>query len=172
MRDERTNKRLWSDLSSIDIARLHNTDRVKSLAVLQCAVRILYKQPNVITVLNELASVLPGAFQHPAIAAVRLCLGNKEVKTSGFVNSPYVLCAEFSTADSLPGSVEVIYNADASSGNMPAFVDEEQVLLTTLADMLRIAYDRWQAEERLQLSEERYRTFIKSDFVNRLDYGC
>jgi PAS domain S-box-containing protein len=120
------------------------------------------KQPDITTVLNALAAVLPGAFQHPSIAAVRLCLGNKEVKTSGFVNSRYALHAEFITADSLPGSIEVIYNDAGSSGNMPAFVNEEQVLLTTLADMLRIAYDRWQAEERLQLSEERYRTFVKA----------
>jgi two-component system sensor histidine kinase UhpB len=138
------------------------TDRAKSLMVLHCAVRILHKQPNIMTVLNELAAVLPAAFQHPAITAVCLRLGNKEVTTRGFFNSPQTLRAEFVTADSLPGSVEVVYNNDASSGNMPAFVDEEQVLLTTFADMIRIAYDRWQTEERLQLSEERYRTFVKA----------
>lgn len=131
-------------------------ERVKELTTLHTAAQILQRQgSNTRAVLRELAALLPRAFQYPHQAAVRLRLGRDEAATSGFVDSPTALRADFVTSDRQPGSIEVVYSAD--DVGRPPFAAEEQALINTLADMLRTTHDRWQAEIALRESEERYR---------------
>ncbi len=147
-RSEDENRRLLRELA----------ERVKELTTLYEAARVLQQgQADLASVLRELADLLPPAFQHPESTAARVRVGPVEAATPGFADSPAALRAEFTTADGQAGSIEVVSTAGRRPEAAGPFLAEERLLLDTLSDMLRAAYDRRQAEERLRATSEQLR---------------
>ena len=133
-------------------------ERVKELTALHAAARILQQEEaEVPAVLHELVKLLPASFQYPEITVARLRLGQITAATPDFATSPTALRADFKTADGQPGSVEVVYTDDRPHADEGPFLAEEGALINTLADMLRIFYDRRRAEEQLRRSNEELR---------------
>lgn len=123
-------------------------ERVKELTALHAISRALQQEwPGTKVLLGKLTSLLPLAFQHPEITAVRLRIGQATVETPGFSESSPVLQADFTTIDGQPGSVQVIYTEDRPRGVDGLFLSEEQALINTVADMLCTAYNRKQVED-------------------------
>lgn len=152
-RAELENKKLLHDV----------TERVKELTALHATARILQDVwSDVGLLLRELAALLPPAFQYPEIAAARVRLGDAEAQTPGFTDSGPVLLARFNTADFLEGSIEVVYNESRPAEAEGPFAAEERALIDTVADMLRVAYDRRGAAAALRESEERYRDMVEN----------
>jgi PAS domain S-box-containing protein len=138
---------------------LHDlTERVKELAALHDAARILQQEgTEVPTLLRHLAELLPPAFQYPETTAARVRLGHDEAVTLGFTDSPSTLRVDFATTDGQLGSIEVVYIGNSPPTTEWAFLAEEHRLISTLADMLRTAYDRRQAEKQLRSTSEKLR---------------
>jgi PAS domain S-box-containing protein len=111
---------------------------------------------------RQLAEILPPAFQHAEVAAARVQIGRTAASGPGFSDSPAALRADFTTADGQPGSIEVVYTDGRTAEAGGLFLDEEQALVNTLADMLRTAYDRRQAEIAMRESEERFRQLAEN----------
>jgi PAS domain S-box-containing protein len=152
-RAEDENKKLLHDL----------TERVKELTALHATARILqdvWSDGGLL--LRELAGLLPPAFQYPEIAAARVRLGHLEAQTPGFTDAGPVLLARFNTADFLEGSIEVAYTEDRLAEAEGPFLSEERALINTVADMLRVSYDRSRAAAALRESEERYRDMVEN----------
>jgi PAS domain S-box-containing protein len=138
-------------------------ERVKELTALHNAARILQQeQVDTASVLRELAELLPPAFQYPEITAARVSLGGIEAATAGFASSPSALRADCMTANGQPCSIEVVYTAERPPAAEGPFLAEERRLINTLADMLRAAYDRRQAEEQLRQTTEQLRALSAS----------
>jgi PAS domain S-box-containing protein len=143
---------------------LHDlTKRVKELTALHTAARALERaDAGIVQTLRQIAELLPPAFQHPEIAAARVRLGDIEMKTPGFSGSAPSLRADFTTANwqagsIQSGSIEVAYTEDLPLGAGGRFLPEEQALLNTLADMLRIFYDQRRGEEQLRAARDQLR---------------
>jgi PAS domain S-box-containing protein len=138
-------------------------ERVKELTALHKLSRIIQQEDaDTPTVLRELASLLPSAFQYPEVAAARVRISDIESVTRGFTYSPAALRAEFTTADGRTGSIEVVYTQERPPEAEGAFLVEERSLINTLADMLRTAYDRRRAEETLRAREQLFRSLIEN----------
>lgn len=151
-RAEDENKKLLHDL----------TERIKELTALHAAARLLQTAwDSTDDVLSEIAALLPPAFQYPGVTAARLRLGETEALTSGFTDSRPVLTSEFVTANHLKGRIDVVYTEDRPPEADGPFLAEEQQLLDTIADMLRVAHDRHRAAAALRQSEERYRDMVE-----------
>lgn len=155
---EEENQKLLRDLA----------ERIKELTALHGAARILQREwTDTATVLRELAALLPSAVQYSEVAAARICIGQIEVATprvatSRFAPSPSALRADFTTADNQPGRIEVLYTEDRPPAAIGPFLIEEHDLINTVADMLRTAYDRRQAEIALRESEGRFRQLAEN----------
>jgi PAS domain S-box-containing protein len=150
---EDENKKLLHDL----------TERVKELTALHAAARTLQEEwSDVGALLQEIVSLLPAAFQFPEIAAARICLGEIKAATPGFTESRAPLTAKFVTADGAQGSIDVIYLEDRPPDAEGPFSAEERALINTIADMLRVAYDRRRTSTALRESEERYRDMVEN----------
>ena len=136
------------------------TERVKELTALHAAARILQQEwSDIGGLLHEIATLLPPAFQYPEITQARIRLGENEAQTPGFTDSRRpALIIEFHTAEGEKGAIEVVYTGDNPPG---AFVPEERALISTVADMLRVVYDRRRATAALRESEERYRDMVE-----------
>jgi PAS domain S-box-containing protein len=138
-------------------------ERVKELTALHNAARVLQQeQVDTASVLRELAELLPPAFQYPEITAARVRLGGIEAATAGFASSPSALRADCMTANGQPCSIEVVYTAERPHAAEGPFLAEERRLINTLADMLRAAYDRRQAEAQLRQTTEQLRALSAS----------
>jgi PAS domain S-box-containing protein len=157
-------------------------ERVKELTALHGATHILQQTKGISAdALCQVVSLIPPAFQYPEVTSARICLGPIE---SGprFTNSASVLRADFTTADKQRGSIEVVYTDERPDEMFGPFLAEERALIITLADMLRISYDRSHAEEelrsttqqlralsaRLQAAREEERTFIAREIHDEL----
>ncbi|HSE86704.1 MAG TPA: PAS domain S-box protein, partial [Candidatus Binatia bacterium] len=132
---------------------VHNLgDRVKELTALHRAARILQNEAQPLPdLLQQFVVVLPPAWQYPEITAARIRLGELEFATPNFKQTPWTQRADFSVAEGLQGVIEVVYLEDKPSEQDGPFLAEERSLINSLAELLRSAIERRQAQEQVSL---------------------
>jgi PAS domain S-box-containing protein len=127
-------------------------ERVKELTALHRAARILQNdQQTTPEWLQQLVTVLPLAWQYPEITAARIQLGELEYATPNFKQTPWMQRADFSVAEGLRGTIEVVYLEKMLAEKEGPFLAEERNLIDSLAEVLRSAIERRQAQEQLSL---------------------
>ena len=140
-------------------------ERVKELTAVHMTAHILQREePDLQKLLNDLAKLLPPAFQYPEVTAGRVRLGEQEAATPGFTDSAPILRSAFTTADGKQGAIEVVYTEERPPAHEGPFLHEERSLLITLADMLRNAYDQRSATAGMRASEAQLRFYANATF--------
>jgi len=119
-------------------------ERSKELGFLHHVTRLIHTRGEPRDTLRAVLELLPSAMCYPELAGARLCLGPLELQTQGYVQSKLSLRAEFAVGDQGKGFVEVCYASAPPSG--PTFLEEEQSLLGSLAELLRGHFELMQAE--------------------------
>jgi PAS domain S-box-containing protein len=132
---------------------LHCLDeRVKELTALHRAARILQnEQQTTPEWLQQFVAVLPPAWQYPEVTAACIRLGELEFATPSFKQTPWTQRADFSVAEGLRGTIEVVYLDERPAEQEGPFLAEERNLIDSLAEMLRAAIERRQAQEQVSL---------------------
>ena len=91
-------------------------ERVKELTALHHTARLLEdEQLGVAGLLEQIATLLPPAFQFPDVTEASVFYGDAAVQTPGFVETPWKMAAEFQTTDGTRGALSVVY-LDAAPG--------------------------------------------------------
>lgn len=141
-------------------------ERVKELSCLHRFGLILREEKELPVILNKLLALLPPAFQFPELTQAHIQLAGQDIQTPYFQPSPHRLRAELRAHDQETGLIEVVY-----SDPSVAFLPEEEALLKTLAEMLRIDYEQRLALEALSSSERQLRALFAAmkDVVIVLD---
>src|SRR5262249_15927286 len=130
----------------------HLGERVKELTALHGTARILQnEQQTTAQWLRQIVDILPPAWQYPEITAARLRLGELEFTTPNFKQTPSTQRAEFSVDAGIQGAIEVVYLEEKPSEQEGPFLTEERNLIDSLAEMLRAAIERRQAQDQLSL---------------------
>jgi len=132
-------------------------ERVKELTALHSTASIFQQPKPIADLLQEIASILPPAWQYPDVTTARIIYGGREYRTRGFRESPWRQSAGFVTADGNTGSVDVFYLEETPPEAEGPFLAEERNLINSLAEMLHIYLDRRLASDALLESEERFR---------------
>ena len=163
---EEANRALQEDLLERERAAverqslLHDLhERVKELDALRSAASIL--QDDTVSgarLLQRIADLLPPAMQHPDVAAARVTFGAETCQTKGFEVTEWRSETSFATSDGLRGSIEVVYLEERPPHRPDPFLAEEKELLRSLADMLRLHFERQRAESALRAREVLLRT--------------
>ncbi len=126
----------------------------------------LVQQPKPVhELLQEVVSLLPGAWQYPEITAARLSFDGQEYRTPGYAASEWAQSARFSTRDAKDGSIEVVYLEKRPAEAEGPFLAEERSLIDSLAQILEGFLNRRISEEALRESEERFRTAFEEGSV-------
>jgi two-component system, NarL family, sensor kinase len=138
---------------------LHDVDeRVKELTALHGVAQLLSDSArSVPSLLDEIVSALPPAWQYPEITAARIRFDGFDYTSEGFASSSWKQACEVTLADGRPLIMEVFYLIEQPAEWEGPFLAEERRLINSLAQMLKAALDRRQAEEALKESERRVR---------------
>jgi signal transduction histidine kinase len=135
---------------------LHNLrERVKELTALHKTARIIQDETRPVeSVLEEVVSLLPPAWQYPEITSARIRLGRWEVVTGGFKDSEWRQEAFFSTRGGEHGLIQVVYQKACPAAFEGPFLKEERDLIDSLAEMLRSYFQHKLADDALQRAHD------------------
>jgi two-component system, NarL family, sensor kinase len=148
VRTEEHNRKLLHDVG----------ERVKELTALHGVAQLLSDSArSVPSLLEEIASALPPAWQYPEITTARIQFDGFDYTSEGFASSSWKQACEVTLADGRPLIMEVFYLTEQPAEWEGPFLAEERRLINSLAQMLKAALDRRQAEEALKESERRVR---------------
>ena len=139
---------------SLPTLRAELRERSKELGYLHQATRLINTRGEPRDILRGVLELLPSAMYYPELAGARLCLGPLELRTRGYEQSELSLRADFSLEGGGDGFVEVCYAP--APPTLPAFLEEEQSLLGSLAELLRGHFELMRAEtdyQRLMLAD-------------------
>lgn len=137
-------------------------ERVKELTALHHVTHIIHEEgADTRHILTMIAAFLTSAFQYSDVAEARIRLEDLEVATPGFITASgppeHLLRTQFATAEGGAGSIEIAYREERPAVAEGPFLTEERALIDSVAEILRVAYDRRKAEEALQKSREQLR---------------
>lgn len=98
-------------------------------------------------VLQRVVNCLPEAWLHPVNCSARIRFGQQVFVTDHFEVSALVLSAGFVTMDQLQGEIEVHFKE--TDDDEPYFVREEKEMLNSIAELIRIHYNKFLVQKRL-----------------------
>lgn len=143
------------DLGELQAARDGSTEaqfllgeRIKELTALHTTARLL-AQPHrtVDDLLQQLAALLPPAFQFPEVATAEITLGDRRFTSAGDRPSATELTTRFTLDGGQVGAITVRYHEPRLRPGQAPFLPEEKPLLDSLAEMVRVELNRRAAEE-------------------------
>lgn len=125
-------------------------ERVKELTALHSTVCILQDDKlSAHEVLDRFVKLLPPAWQYPEITAGRVTLGDCESRTRNFRRTRWLQACDFRISPALAGRIEVYYLKKTPPEAEGPFLAEERNLINSLADMLRVYFERRLASKAL-----------------------
>ena len=145
-------------------------ERVKELRLLHAVARVLQEtRPFDKSVLEELVAMMPPAWQHPDSCEARIAYRETAVATPGWCESTRRLSAPFTTSAG-QGVVEVIYR-DEPRTTTGAFLQEERLLIDSIAEMLAAYLEHDIAERQRSQLETRLRQSQQMEALGTLAGG-
>ncbi len=143
---------------------LHNLrERVKELTALHKTARIIQDETRPVeSVLEEVVSLLPPAWQYPGITSAKIRLGRWEVATPGFKDSEWKQEASFSTRGGAQGLIQIVYHKLCPAAFEGPFLKEERDLIDSLAEMMRSYLQHKLADDALQKAHDDLENQVKA----------
>jgi signal transduction histidine kinase len=125
-------------------------ERVKELAALHSTVCVLQDDRlSTREVLDRVVKLIPPAWQYPKITVSRIMVGNCESRTRGFRRTAWLQACDFRISPEISGRVEIYYLRKMPKETEGPFLAEERNLINSLADMLRVYFERKLASKAL-----------------------
>ena len=131
---------------------LHDlNERVKELTVLHETARLLQNHTRPAqSLLQEIATIFPAAFDHAELAGARIVFDGFEYRSSNFGSGQWKQSAHFTTSGGKHGVVEIVYAENRGVQSTPSFLPEEKSLLESVAEMLQLYLERKEAQDSLE----------------------
>lgn len=140
-------------------------ERVKELSILYAISRVAEEPGNTLDrIFGEVARLLPSGWQYPEDAVARVTIAGRVFETEGFRETPWRQASSVVTDGEMTGMVEVCYIRERPERDEGPFLHEERSLIDTVAGRLGRTIERFQAQESLQMSEEKFREIAQQSF--------
>ena len=144
-------------------------ERVKELTALHQASKLV-QDPTTHPkdIIENFIHLLPPAWRYPEDTAAHFVYDDLDVGTANFSVTQWVQRAEFTTGDRKQGVLEVCYLTEKPELDEGPFLKEEQNLINSLAEMLRVYFERRRVGHALEL-RSRFEDLIatlSTNFIN------
>lgn len=132
-------------------------ERVKELNCLY-GISALVDTPGISlqAILQGTAELIPPAWRHPELTCARIVLEGETFATANWQDAPWAQARDVVVHGERAGGVEVRCLGDDPGGESGPFLQEEERLLTAIAERLGRIVERMRAEQALQHSQEQY----------------
>ena len=125
-------------------------ERVKELTALHSTVCVLQDDTlSTREVLDRVVKLIAPAWQYPEITSGRIVIGDCESRNHGFKCTRWLQACDFRVSPELTGRIEVYYRKKMPKEAEGPFLAEERNLINSLADMLRVYFERKLASKAL-----------------------
>ena len=112
------------------------SERLKELSCINTTTNILRQGKPVEETLQQIALILPGAWQYPEFTAARITYGDKSFSTANYKETQWYQKQLFDTIDGKNGSIEVVYLKSFPKMDEGSFLYEERHLIENLSGMI------------------------------------
>ena len=116
--------------------RAENIERLKELAAINKTTGILKAGKPIDESLQQIALILPPAYQYPAFTTARIIYEGEEYRSSDFKKTNWVQRQEFETIDNQKGIIEVFYLKKFPELDEGPFLEEERYLIFNIANLI------------------------------------
>ncbi|HEX8978819.1 MAG TPA: EAL domain-containing protein [Parasulfuritortus sp.] len=140
--------RAFNQAASTVASLIHDlNDRVRETSALHRMASLLQDETRpVACILQEIAELMPSAWQYPEAAAARISHEGKHHASAGFRETPWRQAAQFEHGGR-PVLIEVCYLGERPRRDEGPFTQSERQLLNAIADMLKGYLDRHQMRQ-------------------------
>lgn len=138
-------------------------ERVKELQVFYGISSIAEKSHITLEKLyQEVADLLPDAWQYPEITCARVIINNKRFETENWRETEWKQSSDIKVHGVKAGAIEICYLEERPLSGEDPFLIEEKRLIDAAAERLGKITERIWAEEALQKSEKNLRSLLNS----------
>lgn len=116
--------------------RAENIERLKELAAINKTTSILKAGKPLDESLQQIALILPSAYQYPAFTAAHIVYEGEEFRSPYFKKTQWVQHQEFETIDNKNGFIEVFYLKEFLEMDEGPFLKEERHLLLNISNLI------------------------------------
>jgi hypothetical protein len=111
-------------------------ERLKELACINQTTHILNEGKPIEESLQQIALILPAAWQYPEYTVARIRFMEKEFESVGFRVTSWRMVQEFTTIDEEIGYIEIFYTSEFSAESEGPFLKEERDLIKNIGSLL------------------------------------
>jgi hypothetical protein len=116
--------------------KAENIERLKEIAAINKTTGILKAGKPIDESLQQIALILPPAYQYPAFTTARIIYEGEEYRSSDFKKTEWVQRQEFETIDNQKGMIEVFYLKEYPKLDEGPFLEEERHLIFNIANLI------------------------------------
>jgi len=127
---------LIKDPGEIGKLLFERTERLKELAAINQTNDILREGKPVDETLQQLAKLLPGAWQYPEYTVCRISFNGKEYFSPGFNETRWLQRESFESIDGKSGYIDIFYTKEFIHLDEGPFLKEERHLISNLASAI------------------------------------
>ena len=150
--------------AELEKARLLNnlTERVKELTLLHETASLLQtERPPDQTLLEELVRIIPGAWQYPEVCSARIAVGELDVRSANWRESPWKQTAQIESG-TMRGIIEVAYIEERPQAVEGPFLGEERALIDSLGEMFTTYLHHHDAANALERREAEFSVMFEA----------
>lgn len=139
---------------SLKMLVFQNRERLKELSAINQTTKILKEGKSIEETLRQICMLLPKAWQYPEYTVARIAFDRKEIKTPGFIDTPWMQKQNFETVDHLKGTIDIRYLKSFPELDEGPFLKEERHLIDNLATIIANFLNSLKAKSVLEENDE------------------
>ncbi len=133
-------------------------ERVKELSTIYQVNEILKVESQTVSeVFTRIVNVLPPGWQYPEVCQARIHFDCNDYTTKGYKASAFSQEAKFELMDGRKGLIEVVYTREVPAEYEGVFLKEERDLINTVAETIKVYFNKVSQHRALLLSEAKFR---------------